>query len=69
MSALLVIVGLLLNRFDVSLVGLTRRPGPGYFPHWMEFAISLAIWSAGIAAYWFIMRYVVFYKPEEQPID
>jgi hypothetical protein len=33
----------------------------------MEFVVSLAIWAVGIAAYWLIMRYVILYKPEEQP--
>jgi Ni/Fe-hydrogenase subunit HybB-like protein len=66
-SALLVIGGLMLNRFSVSLTALARPEGATYFPHWMEFVISLAIWSAGIAAYWLIMRYVILYEPEEQP--
>jgi Ni/Fe-hydrogenase subunit HybB-like protein len=65
-SALLVVGGVLLNRFSVSLIGLSRPVGAAYFPHWMEFVLSLGIWSAGIAAYWLIMRYVVLYEPEEQ---
>lgn len=63
-SALLVIGGLMLNRFSVSLVALSRPEGAAYFPHWMEFAITLGIWSAGIAAYWFIMRNVILPEPE-----
>ena len=64
-SALLVVGGVILNRFAVSLIALARPEGATYFPHWMEFVITLGIWSAGIAAYWFIMRNVVLQNPDE----
>jgi len=41
--ALLVIAGLVLNRFNVSMLALGMRPGFTYFPHWMEFAISVGL--------------------------
>lgn len=41
--AVLVIAGLIFNRFNVSLLALTMRPGYSYFPHWMEIAISLGL--------------------------
>ena len=42
-SALLVILGLILNRFNVSILALAIREGYTYFPHWMEFAISAGL--------------------------
>jgi len=42
-AALLVIGGLILNRFDVSWLALGGRLGYDYFPHWMEFAVSAAL--------------------------
>ncbi|UCH50543.1 MAG: Ni/Fe-hydrogenase cytochrome b subunit [Chloroflexota bacterium] len=42
-SAVLVIVGLVLNRFDVSMIALAPRPGTIYFPSLMEFAISIGL--------------------------
>lgn len=57
-SAALVVAGLILNRFNASLVGLSPRPGTIYFPHPMEFAISLSIVSAGILAYILANRYL-----------
>ncbi len=57
-SALLVVFGLVLNRFNVSLVALAPRPGTIYFPHPMEFAISISIVAAGILAYILANRYL-----------
>jgi len=42
-SAVLVIVGLILNRFNVSMIALAPRPGTIYFPSLMEFAISIGL--------------------------
>jgi len=41
--AVLVVVGLVLNRFNASMLALDMRPGFTYFPHWMEFAISVGL--------------------------
>ncbi len=50
-SAVLVVLGLVLNRFNVSLVALASRPGTVYFPHLLEFVISIAIVAAGVLGY------------------
>ncbi len=42
-SAVLVVLGLVFNRFNVSMLALEIRPGFTYVPHWMEFAISAAL--------------------------
>jgi Ni/Fe-hydrogenase subunit HybB-like protein len=57
-SAALVVGGLILNRLNASLITLTPRPGTIYFPHPMEFAISISIVSAGILAYIVANRYL-----------
>ncbi len=57
-SALLVVMGLILNRFNVSLFALTPRAGTSYFPHPLEFAISIAIVAAGILTYIMATRYL-----------
>jgi Ni/Fe-hydrogenase subunit HybB-like protein len=70
-SALLVVFGLVLNRFNVSLVALAPRPGTVYFPHPMEFAISIAVVSAGVLAYILANRYLPIaqheYPAEHRP--
>jgi len=46
-AALLVVGGLVFNRFNVSWLVLAGREGYDYFPHWMEFAVSagLVAWA------------------------
>lgn len=65
-SAALVVLGLVLNRFNASLIALAPRPGTIYVPHPMEFAISIAIVAAGILAYILANRYlpIAHYQPE-----
>ena len=41
--AILVVVGLIFNRFNVSMLALGVREGFSYYPHWMEFAISIGL--------------------------
>jgi Ni/Fe-hydrogenase subunit HybB-like protein len=57
-SAVLVVLGLILNRFNVSLIALKGRPGVSYFPHPLEFAISIAIVATGVLAYVLATRYL-----------
>jgi Ni/Fe-hydrogenase subunit HybB-like protein len=63
-SALLVVVGLVLNRFNVSLIALAPRPGTVYFPHPLEFAISISIIAAGILAYILANHYLPIVQHE-----
>ena len=43
LCSLLVVGGLVLNRFTVSWLALGGRAGYSYFPHWMEFAVSAGL--------------------------
>jgi Ni/Fe-hydrogenase subunit HybB-like protein len=64
-SALLVVFGLVLNRFNATLVSVAPRPGTVYFPHPMEFAISLGIISAGVLGYILANRHLQVLRPEQ----
>ncbi len=70
-SALLVVAGLVMHRFNVSLVALMPRTGTAYFPHPLEFVISISIVAAGILAYLMAGRYlpVISQKSEIRTAD
>ncbi len=64
-SAVLVIAGLILNRFNVSMLALAMRPGYTYFPHWMEVAISVALVADALLVIWLAYRFLPIVQHEE----
>lgn len=50
-ASLMVIAGLVLNRMNVAVVGISSSYGATYYPHWMEVAITAGIVAAGVLAY------------------
>ncbi len=46
--------GVVINRMNVVFTGMYQALGPGYFPSWMEFAVTIGLCSAGVLAYLFI---------------
>jgi len=42
-TSVLVVLGLIFNRFNVSMLALEIRPGYTYVPHWMEIAVSAGL--------------------------
>lgn len=50
-GSLLVVLGFILNRLNVSVTGLERAAGARYLPSWMEVVVSLGIVSLGVACF------------------
>ena len=63
-SALCVIVGLVINRLNVSLVGIKVESWQTYFPSWMEFALSIGIVCAGLIIFSLAVKYLPVYEHE-----
>jgi Ni/Fe-hydrogenase subunit HybB-like protein len=57
-ASLMVILGLMFNRFNVSMLALEIRPGFEYFPHWMEFAISVGLVADALLVVWLAYRFL-----------
>jgi Ni/Fe-hydrogenase subunit HybB-like protein len=64
-TSVLVIVGLVINRFNVSMLALSMRPGYSYFPHWMEFAISAGLVADALLVIWLAHRFLPIAHHEE----
>ena len=64
-GAVLVIVGLVFNRFNASLFALAIRPGYTYFPHWMEFAVSIGLVADALLVTWLANRLLPIVQHEE----
>ena len=64
-SAVLVVMGLIFNRFNVSMLALSMRPGFTYSPHWMEVAISAALVADAMLVIWLAYRFLPMTNHEE----
>ncbi|OGO01414.1 MAG: hypothetical protein A2Y90_01765 [Chloroflexi bacterium RBG_13_52_12] len=67
-TSVLVILGLVLNRFNVSILALAIRPGYTYFPHWMEIAISVGLVADALLVIWLAHRFLPIVN-HEQPLE
>jgi Ni/Fe-hydrogenase subunit HybB-like protein len=59
------VLGIIVNRFNISLVAFNYHLSPDdrYFPHWMEIGISIFLVTLGLIAFRFIVtRMPIFYK-------
>jgi formate dehydrogenase iron-sulfur subunit len=69
-ASLMVIAGLLINRLNVAVVGITSTYGETYYPHWMEIVITAGIVAAGVLAYIFVCRnFPVFTPAHPRPAE
>ncbi|MBS4025761.1 MAG: Ni/Fe-hydrogenase cytochrome b subunit [Clostridia bacterium] len=55
-AALLVVVGVVINRLNVALVGMSRSAGVSYFPVFAEITITVGIVATGILVYTFMVE-------------
>jgi len=50
-GAVLIILGFMLNRMNISITGMERWAGVSYFPSWMEISITLMIVTTGFIVF------------------
>ncbi len=67
-AALVVLFGVVLNRLNVSWIGLLPYTGNIYFPSWMELVITFSLVTAGVIVFGLAARFLpVFEEPHEMP--
>jgi Ni/Fe-hydrogenase subunit HybB-like protein len=67
-TAVITVLGIVLNRLNVSLVAFNYHlpEGQRYSPHWMEIGITLFVVTVGLVIYRFIVTHMpIFYKHAE----
>lgn len=63
--AVLVVLGFITNRLNVSITGLEASAGMRYVPKWPELAITGAIIAAGFALFGLAAKYLPIFPAEE----
>jgi Ni/Fe-hydrogenase subunit HybB-like protein len=65
LAAVLVVLGFITNRLNVSITGLESAAGMHYVPKWTEVAVTGAIIAAGFALFGFAAKYLPIFPAEE----
>jgi Ni/Fe-hydrogenase subunit HybB-like protein len=65
-SSLLVVLGFVVNRLNVSITGLEAAQGRHYVPAWSEVMITLMLVALGFGAFALAVRYLNVYPEEEE---
>ena len=65
LAAVLVVLGFITNRLNVSITGLESVVGMHYIPKWTEIAVTGAIIAAGFALFGLAVKYLPIFPAEE----
>jgi len=70
-SAGMVVLGLILNRINLTIISMIPTTGSRYFPSWIEVTISLGIVSAAALVFFFFVEHFGVYEhlPLREPRD
>ncbi len=64
-AAALVVGGVLLNRFNVGMIGMWAYTGPTYIPSFAEILVSLSVVAAGVVAFGVIAKFLPVFGSDE----
>jgi Ni/Fe-hydrogenase subunit HybB-like protein len=67
-AAFLAVLGLVMNRLNVSVTGMEAAAGIRYVPSWMEVSVSLGLVALGFVLFALAVRHLpVFPEPGRRP--
>jgi Ni/Fe-hydrogenase subunit HybB-like protein len=65
LAAVLVVLGFVTNRLNVSITGMESAAGRHYFPRWTELVVTGAIIASGFALFGLAAKCLPIFPPEE----
>jgi Ni/Fe-hydrogenase subunit HybB-like protein len=68
-SAVLVVLGFITNRMNVSITGFEGSTGVRYFPKWSELAVTGMIIGVGFAAFGLAVKYLPIFPKQELAVE
>ena len=68
-AAVLVVLGFITNRMNVSITGFEGSTGVRYFPKWTELAVTGMIIAAGFALFGLAVKYLPIFPKEEAALE
>jgi len=67
-GAVLIILGFVLNRMNITITGMEAWAGVAYFPSWMEITVTVAIVTAGFVIFSLAARYLPLFTHDKHPL-
>ncbi|GBC77590.1 putative Ni/Fe-hydrogenase 2 b-type cytochrome subunit [bacterium HR08] len=67
-SALLVVLGFIMNRLNVSITGMEASSGVSYFPSWTELSVTFMIVALGFALFGLAVKYLPIFPEMEREV-
>src|SRR5207244_1186097 len=67
-AAVLVVLGFVTNRLNVSITGMEGSAGLRYIPKWTEVAVTAAIVAGGFALFGLAAKYLPIFPAEEDHV-
>nr|ART35730.1 B58 [uncultured bacterium] len=64
-AALMVVLGFVMNRINVSITGMDRASGVTYFPSWAELAVTASIVAMGFLLFGLAVKYLGVFPADE----
>lgn len=64
--SLLVVLGFIMNRMNLSVTALERYSGMNYFPSWMEISVTLMVIAIGFAAFRLAVKHLPIFVHEDE---
>jgi len=65
LGAMMIILGFILNRMNITITGMEASAGQHYFPSWMELSITAGIVTGGFIAFSLAVKYLPIFEHEE----
>jgi len=65
LAAVLVVLGFITNRMNVSITGFEGSTGVRYFPKWTELAVTGMIIAGGFALFGLAVKYLPIFEKHE----
>jgi c(7)-type cytochrome triheme protein len=66
-SAVMVVLGFIMNRLNVSITGIEASAGITYFPSWTEISVTVMIVALGFVLFGLAVRYLPVFPSGELP--
>jgi c(7)-type cytochrome triheme protein len=64
-AALMVVLGFVMNRLNVSITGMDASSGANYFPSWTELSVTASIVAAGFVIFGLAVKYLNVFPAAE----